>query len=571
MAYPSSREQRSIRAGHQRADRFIAVSWFDRTPVEDFVAILRFLMRTSAKSSMPFIPAIGVVILSASLMSSAFGSTEPVRNRSTPETDTGSTAVNPIFYPLTTEAAGNTGVAPEAILRQFLDKHTAMDYPAAAEAALRLVAAIPDRPEGHYNLACAMSRMRRVAEAMAALNDAVDHGWRDVPHMVMDPDLAGIRSRAEFAALVERVRSLIESERIAPVPLRMSPWEQIAADVAHRAPELQQRHHVPGLSVALINNGEMVWSSTFGIRDRRDEQPLSIDDRFRVRGPIDLMTLMACQQQHDQGRLELAKLLEDGASLAPPPPPVRVAENPGANDGRPRLVPTGSRSDDPRSLGVNAPRPVENDTPRTPGSPQSPRDCHPNDARPTTVDGFLRFAVEMSSNTGFATYCETQVLGPLMMSETSFVAPESTDGAIVTGHSLLGSPMQWPVKGRAIASGAVLYSTASDLASLITQTMRASSDAQSNDDEAKVANESAAMFIELLAAVRRDGGGTLGLSIDVRDTPCGIRVQVADVSMGSGCLMRWYPQTRNGIVVLFNSATGLEAAERLAHLALGGE
>jgi hypothetical protein len=315
----------------------------------------------------------------------------------------------------------------------------------------------------------------------------------------------------------------------------------------------------------------VVSSATFGIRDRRDNQPLAGQDRFRVRGPIDLITLMACQQQHDAGRVQLVKLLQDGATLAPPP--ARIAENSASDDGRPRVVPVGSRGPETRSLGANAPRRPDADEDHRGSTDGGFGPCHLDDSMPTTVDGFLRLAVEMSSNTGFATYCETQVLQPLRVTRTSFAAPDSSEGAVVTGHSLLGSPMQLPAKRREARSGTILYSTASDLAELVTQTMRPPADGSRDhgDEETTTAGDASVMFIELMAALQRQGGGTLGLALDVRHTPFGTRVEVADVSMGSGCLMRWYPQTRSGIVVLFNSATGMQAAQRLAHLALGGE
>jgi hypothetical protein len=62
----------------------------------------------------------------------------------------------------------------------------------------------------------------------------------------------------------------------------------------------------------------------------------------------------------------------------------------------------------------------------------------------------------------------------------------------------------------------------------------------------------------------------LGLQVHVRQTDDGMCVQVADVTGGCGCLMRWYPEHGNGVVILFNSETGPEAALRIAQLALGG-
>jgi len=63
----------------------------------------------------------------------------------------------------------------------------------------------------------------------------------------------------------------------------------------------------------------------------------------------------------------------------------------------------------------------------------------------------------------------------------------------------------------------------------------------------------------------------LGLALDVRKTEHGTRLQVADVVSGTGCLMRWYPENKSGIVVLYNSETGRQAAECIALIALGGE
>jgi hypothetical protein len=56
----------------------------------------------------------------------------------------------------------------------------------------------------------------------------------------------------------------------------------------------------------------------------------------------------------------------------------------------------------------------------------------------------------------------------------------------------------------------------------------------------------------------------------VIDTPHGRCVEIVDLGDGCGSLVRWYPAERCGIVILFNSDTGIDAARRIAHLALGG-
>ena len=47
-------------------------------------------------------------------------------------------------------------------------------------------------------------------------------------------------------------------------------------------------------------------------------------------------------------------------------------------------------------------------------------------------------------------------------------------------------------------------------------------------------------------------------------------MELTDVVDGVGVLMRWYPQSRRGVVILFNGEMGPEAALRIAHVALGG-
>jgi len=48
-------------------------------------------------------------------------------------------------------------------------------------------------------------------------------------------------------------------------------------------------------------------------------------------------------------------------------------------------------------------------------------------------------------------------------------------------------------------------------------------------------------------------------------------MQMDESSSGIVLLTRWHPQTRRGVVVLCNAVTARAAAERIAHIALGGE
>jgi hypothetical protein len=94
-------------------------------------------------------------------------------------------------------------------------------------------------------------------------------------------------------------------------------------------------------------------------------------------------------------------------------------------------------------------------------------------------------------------------------------------------------------------------------------------------DPTEAGSSTQANPINLLARInamsQANRSGDSGLSVQVRSFDTGRRVQVFEITDGVGCLIRWHSRTRNGIVILFDSATGGEAAVRIAHLALGGE
>ena len=66
----------------------------------------------------------------------------------------------------------------------------------------------PASTELHYNIACTQARLGNPASAISALRDAVDNGWWDMQTAGMDPDLASIRGREDFAILAARAKTV---------------------------------------------------------------------------------------------------------------------------------------------------------------------------------------------------------------------------------------------------------------------------------------------------------------------------------------------------------------------------
>jgi len=72
-----------------------------------------------------------------------------------------------------------------------------------------------------YDLACLRALAGNPAAAMRSLEKAVEAGWLNAAHAEADPDLASVRNRPDFRALLARMRST-QPQTLPPVPFRSS-------------------------------------------------------------------------------------------------------------------------------------------------------------------------------------------------------------------------------------------------------------------------------------------------------------------------------------------------------------
>lgn len=70
----------------------------------------------------------------------------------------------------------------------------------------KLVRLLPNNATAHYNLACSLALVKRKADALRALRQAVELGYRDFDWMQQDPDLEGLKHHPDFAALLAQLK-----------------------------------------------------------------------------------------------------------------------------------------------------------------------------------------------------------------------------------------------------------------------------------------------------------------------------------------------------------------------------
>lgn len=65
----------------------------------------------------------------------------------------------------------------------------------------------PEYAVGHYNLACSFALKRRSQEAIEALRNALEKGYRDFSWIMEDPDLRNLHEDPAFSALLSEFQT----------------------------------------------------------------------------------------------------------------------------------------------------------------------------------------------------------------------------------------------------------------------------------------------------------------------------------------------------------------------------
>ncbi len=79
------------------------------------------------------------------------------------------------------------------------------DYRRGLDLDKRLVRLRPEDPTAFYNLACSYALLHRTGEAYASLEKAVSLGYRNLSHLLKDPDLEHLRQDSNFRPFVARL------------------------------------------------------------------------------------------------------------------------------------------------------------------------------------------------------------------------------------------------------------------------------------------------------------------------------------------------------------------------------
>jgi CubicO group peptidase (beta-lactamase class C family) len=303
---------------------------------------------------------------------------------------------------------------------------------------------------------------------------------------------------------------------------------------------------VPGVSVALVNNGKLEWARGWGVRDANTCAPVTPETDFQAASISKVVTALVALRLVEQGKLSLEKdinsyltswRLPRNEKLAPKSITLRelLSHTAGVNvHGFPGYT-----------VGAQIPTAVQVLNGEAPAVTEAVKVVLPVDQQwQYSGGGYVITQVALSDATGvpFDKLAEQEVLRPLGMHRSAFTQPPPSG---ILSNAALGH-----VDGRVIAGGyhiypelgpAGLWTTPADLARLLT-------DIQASANGRPSTLLSSKMTAQMLTPVK----GNWGLGPALFGAGADRRFGHDGVNEGFQCTMVAYVHKGDGVVVMTN-------------------
>ncbi|MES2900873.1 MAG: serine hydrolase domain-containing protein [Pseudomonadota bacterium] len=357
--------------------------------------------------------------------------------------------------------------------------------------------------------------------------------------------ICAIASPAQAADSVEDRIARVENGLVGKYMIKGKPVAP--SKIAERMATMK----VPGLSVAVINNGAIEWARGYGVVEAGGKQAVTTDTLFQAASISKPVAAMGALRLVEQGTLSLdqdinAKLttwkIPAGAQTAEAPVTLRNLLNHSAG-----TTVHGFRG---YAAGEEVPSVLQLLDGAKPANSAPVRvERKPGEGWKYSGGGISIAQLAMSSAAGkaFAPLMKDSVLDPVGMKNSTFEQPlpASLHAAAASGHNNKGEPIKgkWHTYPEQAAAG--LWTTPSDLARFALELQNASA-GKSN----KVISK--AMAAQMLTRLK----GTYGLGIDVGNAQGMPTFSHGGSNAGFRTMMFAFTSTGQGAVVMTNGDNG---------------
>jgi len=363
--------------------------------------------------------------------------------------------------------------------------------------------------------------------------------------------IALILLAAQFVVLAQEKASKTASS----APLRdREKKEQIVARLETVIPRLLDEGMVPGLSIALVQKGELAWHRGFGVKNATTKEPVVAGTTFEAASLSKPVFAYAVLKLVDAGRMDLDTPLT-------------------------KYLPGNYEVGDDARLGQITARHVLSHTPGFPNwrRPGGPLTIHftPGERFSYSGEGFVYLSKVVEHMTGekFNDFMKRMVFDPLGMADSSYVWRDSYETQQSARHGAAGTPGSQNKSTQANAA-ASLRTTAQDYGRFLVAILQGTG----------LKKETAKLMLTPQIKVSASGTNNIasaperlssdlswGLGWGLQTTGDGIAFWHWGDNGDTKAYIVCYPKQKFGAVIFTNGANGLSIVPEIVQAAVGGE
>ena len=355
------------------------------------------------------------------------------------------------------------------------------------------------------------------------------------------------------------ILALVGCGRRGPVPATDERWKPLVAELDALIPGWMAETVVPGVSIAVVQNAQLVWRKGFGVRDASTKAPVDDATVFEAQSMSKPVFAYLVMQLRGKGVLDLDTPLSTYTA-----PPVELKGDPRAKLITARRVlshttglPNWRSKEEPFLLSF-----TPGDKYRYSGEGYSYLQSvvtHLTGRVDTGDCGSFEMGVKVCA-TDIDAYMKANVLSPLGMASSGYLRDEVLEPHLARRHDASGQPMDMfrptrPAVARYASAGGLL-TTAADYAKFVSAVLE-----PRDGDPFRLSR--AAITEMLTPQVKVDPTVSWALGWAVAHPPGGDVIFHAGGITGAHCLAMASVPRKSGIVVMTNGQNGYRLIEKV--------
>ena len=325
----------------------------------------------------------------------------------------------------------------------------------------------------------------------------------------------------------------------------------LITDLEANIPDLMKKARIPGLQIALVRDGKVVWQKGFGFRNAVKRTPVTERNIFEAASLTKPLFAYAVMKMVDEGLIDLDKPLHTFLTRE------KIEKELGHS-----LDAEGFKRDWFEKVTARHVLSHSGGFPHGERGKVFPIFFDPGTQWKYSAAGYtmLQFVVEKLKGEKLDKIIQKYVLDPLSMEKSCMVWREAYKDTMANGHDVFSKPRNFRKQTEAYAAS-TLYTTAGEYARFVCAVINGEGLKQ------KTSKEMLSSFIDMNE--EKSLGWCLGFGLQ-HDSNGTAFWQWGSVGIFRNFIIA-YPEQRTGIVYLTNSFNGLSICSDVVGLSIGGQ